>query len=68
MIFLPDSKTARKPIYLSAAGAAILSALPRIDGNPYVIPGDKTGQPRADLKRPWDAMCEVAGLEGVRFS
>jgi integrase len=67
MIFLPDSKTGRKPIYLSAAAAAILSALPRIDGNPYVIPGEKTGQPRADLKRPWDAICKVAGLDGVRL-
>ena len=67
MIFLPDSKTGRKPIYLSAAAAAILSALPRIDGNPYVIPGEKTGQPRADLKRPWDAICEAAGLDGVRL-
>jgi integrase len=67
MIFLPDSKTGRKPIYLSAAAVEILSALPRIDGNPYVIPGEKTGQPRADLKRPWDAICEVAGLDGVRL-
>ena len=67
MIFLPNSKTGRKPIYLSAAAAAILSALPRIDGNPYVIPGEKTGQPRADLKRPWDAICEAAGLDGVRL-
>ena len=67
MMFLPDSKTGRKPIYLSAAAAAILSALPRIDGNPYVIPGEKTGQPRANLKRPRDAICEVAGLDGVRL-
>jgi integrase len=67
MMFLPDSKTGRKPIYLSAAAAAILSALPRIDGNPYVIPGEKTGPPHADLKRPWDAICEVAGLDGVRL-
>jgi integrase len=67
MIFLPDSKTGRKPIYLSAAAAAILSALPQTDGNPYVIPGEKTGQPRADLKRPWDAICEVAGLDGLRL-
>src|SRR3984957_17933451 len=42
MIFLPDSKTGRKPIYLPAAAAAILSALPRIGGNPYVIPSEKT--------------------------
>jgi integrase len=67
MIFLPDSKTGRKPIYLSAAAAEILSTLPRFDSNPYVIPGGKTGQPRADLKRPWDAICAVAGLEGVRL-
>jgi integrase len=67
MIFLPDSKTGRKPIYLSAAAAAILSALPRIDGNPYVIPGEKTGHARADLKRPWAAICEAAGLDGVRL-
>ncbi len=66
MIFLPDSKTGRKPIYLSAAAAEILSALPRVDGNPYIIPGDKNGQPRADLKRPWDAICEAAGIERVR--
>jgi len=64
MIFLPDSKTGRKPIYLSAA--EILSALPRIDGNPFLFPGEKKGQPRADLKRPWDAICEAAGLDGVR--
>jgi integrase len=67
MIFLADSKTGRKPIYLSAAAAAILSALPRVDGNPYVIPGEKKGQPRADLKRPWDAICQATGLDGVRL-
>src|ERR1700675_312018 len=29
VIFLPDSKTGKKPIYLSAASLAILAALPR---------------------------------------
>jgi integrase len=70
MIFLPDSKTGRKPIYLSAAAVTILSALsamPRVDGNPYVFPGEKKGQPRADLKRPWDSICKAAGLDGVRI-
>jgi integrase len=67
MIFLPDSKTGRKPIYLSAAAAAILSALPRVDGNPYLFPGEKKGQPRADLKRPWDAISEAVELDGVRL-
>jgi integrase len=67
VIFLPDSKTGKKPIYLSAASLAILSALPRIEGNPHIIPGERAGQPRADLKRPWAAVTKAAGLEGVRI-
>jgi integrase len=67
VIFLPDSKTGKKPIYLSAASLAILSALPRIEGNPFVIPGEKAGQPRVDLKRPWAAVTKAAGLESVRL-
>jgi integrase len=67
VIFLPDSKTGKKPIYLSAASLATLSALPRIEGNPFVIPGEKAGQPRVDLKRPWAAVTKAAGLDGVRI-
>jgi integrase len=66
MIFLPDSKTGRKPVYLSAAAAELLSTLPRVDGNPYVFLGEKTGRPRADLKKPWAAVAKAAGLPGVR--
>jgi integrase len=67
VIFLPDSKTGKKPIYLSAAALAILTPLPRLEGNPFVIPGEKSGQPRADLKRPWAAVTKAAGLDGVRI-
>jgi integrase len=67
MIFLPDSKTGRKPVYLSAASLAILASLPRIEDNPFVIPGTKPGQPRADLKKPWAAVTKAAGLEGLRL-
>jgi integrase len=67
VIFLPDSKTGKKPIYLSAASLAILSALPRIEANPHIIPGERAGQPRADLKRPWAAVTKAAGLEGLRI-
>ena len=67
VIFLPDSKTGRKPIYLSAAALAILSDLPRIEGNPFIIAGAKDGAPRADLKKPWTAVINSAGLEGVRI-
>jgi integrase len=67
VIFLPDSKTGRKPIYLSAAALAILSNLPRVDGNPFIIAGAKDGAPRADLKKPWAAVINAAGLVGVRI-
>jgi integrase len=67
VIFLADSKTGKKPVYLSAAALAVLSALPRIEGNPHVIAGAKDGRPRADLKKPWASVCRAAGLDGVRL-
>jgi integrase len=67
VIFLADSKTGKKPIYLSAAAQAVLAELPRVEGNPHIIAGAKDGAPRADLKKPWAAVCRAAGLEGVRL-
>lgn len=66
VIFLSDSKTGKKPIYLSAAAQAVLASLPRIEGNPHIIAGAKEGAPRADLKKPWAAVKRAAGLEGFR--
>ena len=62
MMFLPDSKTGRKTLYLSDVALSILEGLPRIAGNPHIIPGSAKGQPRADLKRPWEAITRAAGL------
>jgi integrase len=67
ILFLPDSKTGRKPVYLSAATLAILAGLPRLEGNPHIIAGMKDGAPRADLKKPWAAVTKAAKLEGVRI-
>jgi integrase len=67
IIHLEDSKTGRKPIYLSAAALSVLSGLPRVEGNRYLIPGDRVGAPRADLKRPWAAITKAANLDGVRI-
>lgn len=67
IIFLPDSKTGKKPVYLSAAALEVLAGLPHIDGNPHIIAGEREGAPRADLKKPWAAVCKAAGLEGVRL-
>jgi integrase len=67
ILFLPDSKTGRKPVYLSAAALAILAYLPRLEGNPHIVAGMKDGAPRADLKKPWAAVSKAAGLQGVRI-
>ncbi len=66
MAFLPDSKTGKKPLYLSAAALAVLNGLSRVDGNPHVIAGQNGGA-RADLKRPWAAVSRAAGLSSVRI-
>ena len=67
VIFLANSKTGKKPVYLSAAALAVLAVLPRIEGNPHVIAGAKDGRPRSDLKKPWASVCRAAGLDGVRL-
>lgn len=67
IIFLADSKTGKKPLYLSAAAQAVLANLARIEGNPHIIAGAKDGASRADLKKPWAAVCRAAGIEGVRL-
>jgi integrase len=67
ILFLPDSKTGRKPVYLSAPAIQLLASLPRLEGNPYIIAGMKDAAPRADLKKPWAAVTKAAGLEGVRI-
>ncbi len=67
ILFLPDSKTGRKPVYLGAAALEILAKLPRIEGIPYVIAGLTPDKPRADLKNPWRAVTEAAGLTGLRI-
>jgi integrase len=62
LIFLADSKTGKKPLYLSAAAQKVLADVPRIEGNPHVIAGAKDGAPRTDLKKPWAAVTRAAGL------
>jgi integrase len=67
LIFLADSKTGKKPVYLSAAAQRVLADVPRVEGNPHVIAGAKDSAPRSDLKKPWAAVSRAAGLEGVRL-
>ena len=65
LLFLADSKTGRKTVILNAPALAVLAGLNRLGS--YVVPGDDPEKPRADLKRPWDAVARRAGLDGVRL-
>ncbi|MDR6955215.1 integrase [Ancylobacter sp. 3268] len=65
VLFLPDSKTGKKTVVLSAAAQEVLSALPRV--GTYVIASNDPDRPRHDLKKPWAALSKHAGLEDVRL-
>jgi integrase len=67
VLFLADSKTGKKPLYLSAAAQAVIASLPRVKGNPHLITGSLEGAPRADLNKPWRAVRKAANLDGVRL-
>jgi integrase len=65
MLFLPDSKTGRKPVVLAAPAVAVLQELSRIGD--YVIAGNDMKRPRHDLQRPWRAITARASLSGLRI-
>ncbi|WP_369414221.1 site-specific integrase [Microvirga puerhi] len=65
IVFLPDSKTGRKPVVLNAPALAVLADLPRV--GPYVVPSDDPTRPQHDLKKIWAAVSRRASLSGVRL-
>jgi integrase len=67
ILFLPDSKTGRKPIYLSSPALKILSDLPKVEKNDFIIASGAESKPRSDLKRPWNAIRRAAGLDDLRI-
>jgi integrase len=65
LVFLPDSKTGRTTVILNAPALSVLANVDRV--GPYVVPGKDPEKPRADLKRPWQAVSRRAALDGVRL-
>ncbi len=64
---LPDSKTGAKVVYLNAPARDLLAKQPRVEANPYVVPGGKQGAHLVDLQRPWRSIRARAGLQDVRI-
>jgi len=67
LLFLPDSKTGQKSIRLSEAAIAVLEGLPRLSGNPHVLPGRVEGGHLINLQKPWRRIRERAGITDVRI-
>jgi integrase len=63
---LGDSKTGAKTVYLNAPAVALLQALPRIDGNPYVIAGERR-QHLQSLDKVWRAVRVSARISDCRL-
>jgi integrase len=64
---LPDSKSGAKTLHLPPPALAVLAELPRLDGNPHVIVGQKAAAPLVNLEKPWRAIRAAAGLDDVRL-
>ena len=64
---LPDSKSGKKEIHLNPPALEVLTPLPRIDGNPYVITGRRKGAHLVNIQKPWRRIRHAAGLDDVRI-
>jgi integrase len=64
---LGDSKTGRRMLHLSPAAFSVLSGIPRISNNPYVICGAKTGAHLVNIQKPWRRIREDAGITNLRM-
>ncbi|MBS0535714.1 MAG: tyrosine-type recombinase/integrase [Proteobacteria bacterium] len=67
-LLVPKSKSGRaRVIALNQSAIALLTATPRIEGNPFIFPSEITGRPSASLFFPWDRIRKRAGLNDVRL-
>ena len=67
LLMLPDSKTGKKAIRLNAPARRVLESVPRLEGNRFVICGDKPGQHLVNLQKPWRRIRQAARLNDVRI-
>lgn len=66
-IYLPESKTGAKKVYIGKDVQELLKGIVREEDNPYVIPGTVEGQYLTDLQKPWRRIRKKAKLPDVRI-
>jgi integrase len=64
---LPDSKTGAKVVYLNAPARALLQELPRMAGDPRVIPPLRGASAGPAIDKVWSRVRKAAGLSDVRL-
>ncbi len=64
---LPTTKTGPRVAMLGAPALALLAAQPRLEGSPYVFPGQRRGHHYVGLPKVWGKVRERAGLADVRL-
>ena len=62
---LPDSKSGPRTIWLATPARAILAALPRREGCPWVFASDDGKA--VSIEKPWQAIRKKAGLGSLRI-
>jgi integrase len=66
VLHLPDSKTGAKSIFLPAPALSVLTHIPRVDGNPYVITGIGNRY-LVNVWKQWALLRNMAALNDVRL-
>ncbi|MCY4558110.1 MAG: site-specific integrase, partial [Chloroflexi bacterium] len=66
-IRIVDGKTGSRTVHLSPSAADVLKSLPRVPGNPWVVPGAKPGTHMTDIDTAWRTIRAKAGLHDVRI-
>ncbi|MEO5375488.1 MAG: site-specific integrase [Alphaproteobacteria bacterium] len=62
-----DRTTGAKTLHLPPPAMTVLVELPRVEGNPFVIVGERRGRHLVNAQKPWRAIREAAGLPGLRL-
>ena len=67
-IFLPDSKSGPRTVWLSSAARAVIDAIPRYSVDcPYLFPARPPTRPIDTIQRQWDRIRAEAGLPRLRL-
>jgi integrase len=65
---LEDTKAGRTHhVPLSSPALSLIETIPRLDSNPYLLPGRRKGKHLVNISAPWNRVREKAGTQDVRL-